>query len=132
MSSEQLALLSVVMTIGPGAAMFLFTRWLRQKDQAEVEAKKEKEQAEVEVKRAEAEKLDQVLGIAKRLEGDMHGLSQRLATSDAMQNQLKGTQEKIEERGNGISATYGRRLGDLEAKIERLDERTRLEPRRRR
>lgn len=104
-------------TFGPGVAAFFFTRWLKRQDEAAASAKK-----------AEAEKLDQVLGIAQRLETEVQGLSQRLALSDALQNQLKGSLEKVEERINGIGNTYGRRLGDLEAKVERLDERTRNDP----
>lgn len=117
-----LAILSVLMTFGPGVAAFFFARWLKQKDAAEQKTKD-----------GEAAKLDEVLSGVKKLEGDFNWLSNRLAASDALQNQLRGAQDKIEERLNGISSTYGRRLGDVEAKLERLDERTRNEsgPRRR-
>lgn len=111
-------------TFGPGVAAFFFTRWLKQKDDVEKKAKD-----------TEAGKLDEVLTGVKKLENDFHELKNRLSASDALQNQLKGAQEKIEERLNGIGTTYGRRLGDLEAKVERLDERTRNDsqgPRRRR
>lgn len=112
-----LAVLTVLMTFGPGAAAFLFARWLKQKDTVELEAKE-----------AETEKLDQVLAITKRLEAEVNGLSQRLALSDALQNQMKGALEKVEERINGLGSNYSKRLADIEALTQRLDERTRNEP----
>jgi chromosome segregation ATPase len=114
-----LGALALLTTFGPGAAAFFFTRWLKGKDAAEAEAKA-----------AETEKLDQVLAITKRLEAEVNGLSQRLALSDALQNQMKGALEKVEERINGLGNNYGKRVADLEALTQRLDERTRSEPRR--
>jgi SMC interacting uncharacterized protein involved in chromosome segregation len=111
---------ALVVTFGPAAAAFFLTRWLKKKDQTELEAKQ-----------AEARKLDQVLGITQRLEHELNGLTQRLALSDALQNQMKGALEKVEERINGLGSNYGKRLADLEALAQRLDERTRESRRRR-
>lgn len=112
-----IGVVALLMTFGPGAAAFFFARWLKQKDAVELEAKQ-----------AETEKLDQVLAITKRLEAEVNGLSQRLALSDALQNQMKGALEKVEERINGLGSNYGKRVADLEALTQRLDERTRNEP----
>jgi hypothetical protein len=114
-----LGLLAVLTTFGPGAAAFFFTRWLKRQDALGAA-----------LKEAETAKLDEVLGIAKRLESEVSGLSHRLSLSDALQNQMKGALDKVEERINGIGQTYGRRLGDLEALVQRLDERTRERRRR--
>jgi hypothetical protein len=114
-----LGLLAVLTTFGPGGAALFFTRWLKRQDALGAA-----------LKEAETAKLDEVLGIAKRLESEVSGLSHRLSLSDALQNQMKGALDKVEERINGIGQTYGRRLGDLEALVQRLDERTRERRRR--
>jgi hypothetical protein len=112
--SWAVGLVVLVTTFGPGAAAVFFTRWLKRQDSLAAA-----------LKSVETEKLDQVLGIAKRLETEVGSLTHRLSISDALQNQLKGNLDKVEERINGIGSTYGRRLGELEALIQRLDERTR-------
>jgi hypothetical protein len=109
-----LGVAALLTTFGPGVAAFMLTRWLKRKDSDEAA-----------LKEAEAEKLDQVLGITKRLETELNGLTQRLALSDALQNQMKGALEKVEERINGLGTNYGKRIADLEALAQRLDERTR-------
>jgi hypothetical protein len=114
-----LGVVVLLTTFGPGAAAFFFTRWLKRQDAMGAA-----------LKAVETEKLDQVLGIAKRLENEVSGLSHRLSLSDALQNQMKGALDKVEERINGIGQTYGRRLGELEALVQRLDERTRERRRR--
>lgn len=111
---------ALLLTFGPGVAAFFFARWLSKRDKAD-EA----------LKNAETEKLDQVLAISRKLETDVSSLSNRLSLSDAVQNQMKGALEKVEERINGITANYGRRLGELEESLARIDERTRDTKRRR-
>lgn len=118
--SWALGLVAFLTTFGPGAAAFLFARWWSKRDKAD-EA----------LKLAETEKLDQVLAISRKLESDVSSLSNRLSLSDALQNQLKGSLEKVEERINGITSNYGRRLGEIEEQLARIDERTRDAKRRR-
>lgn len=115
-----LGVVVLLTTFGPGAAAFFFMRWIKKQDQLGAA-----------LKEAETEKLDQVLAISKRLESDVSGLTHRLSMSDALQNQLKGSLDKVEERINGIGQTYGRRLGEIEALVQRLDERTKESRRRR-
>lgn len=123
-----IGVLVLLVTFGPGVASFFFVRWLRRKDEAEKEAKAAEAQAAKEAKEREEKKLDDVLSGVKKIERDFFEHKERFSASDQLQNQLKGSLEKVEERINGIGNTYGRRLGDLEAKVERLDERTRNDP----
>lgn len=105
--------LALVSAFGPGAAAWFLTRWWGKREKLELAAKAE-----------EAKKIDELLLISRRLESDINDLTNRLGISEAIQNQLRGSLSKVEERVEGISGSYSKRLHDIEEKIARLDERT--------